>query len=118
GGALYASYVENPERIKGELKKSPPHSPEACGAIGVYHSMPSLVDPEITGPVEWHIEPNVPVGILESFTGPIGPLAGQEWRANFYKCGDETSHPHWAAWSPVSGKNFHRPDEFGTIRFH
>ena len=27
------------------------------------------------------------------------------WRANFYKCGDDTSHPHWAAWSPLKKVN-------------
>ena len=41
----------------------------------------------------------------------------QEWRANLYKCGDETSHPHWAAWSPVDALNFHLPRCFGTLRF-
>lgn len=117
GGTIYASYVENPERIKGELKKATPLPFEDCKRMGIYHSMPVTVEPEITEPVEWFIELNVPVSIFEPFIGRIGPLAGQEWRTNFYKCGDETSHPHWAAWSPVSEKNFHRPHEFGTIRF-
>jgi hypothetical protein len=117
GGSLYASYVEDPERINNKLKKFTPLPYETCRTIGIYHSAPSVVEPENAGPVEWYIELSVPVNVFEPFIGFVRPLAGQEWRANFYKCGDETSHPHWAAWSPVSEKNFHRPQEFGKIRF-
>lgn len=117
GGALYSSYVVNPERTNGGLKESTPLSREACGAIGIRHSLPAVVEPEIVGPVEWTVALSVPLAVFEPFTGPLGPLSGQEWRANFYKCGDETSRPHWAAWSPVSELNFHRPHEFGAIRF-
>jgi hypothetical protein len=117
GGSLYASYVEDPQRTDKNLRKSTQLPFKTCRTIGIYHSMPATVEPECAGPVEWFIELNVPVRIFEPFIGPVGHLAGQQWRANFYKCGDETSHPHWAAWSPVSEKNFHRPQEFGTIRF-
>ncbi len=39
-------------------------------------------------------------------------------RANFYKCGDCTAHPHFLSWSPVqTGKpDFHRPEFFGKLR--
>jgi len=117
GGSLYASYVEDPRRINQKLKKFTPLPFETCRTIGIYYSMPTIVEPEITEPVEWFIELNIPIKIFEPFIGPVGPLPGQEWRANFYKCGDETSHPHWAARSPVSEKNFHRPQEFGIIKF-
>jgi hypothetical protein len=80
-------------------------------------SLPAVVDPEIDAPVDWELAFFVPTEVLEDYVGPIGPLAGQEWRANFYKCGDETSHPHWAAWSPVDELNFHLPRCFGTLRF-
>ena len=117
GGSLYASYVEDPRRIDKKLRKATHLPLETCLAIGIYHSMPATVEPEIAGPVEWFIELAIPVKTFEPFIGQVGPLAGQEWRTNFYKCGDETSHPHWAAWSPVSELNFHRPQEFGIIRF-
>jgi hypothetical protein len=45
------------------------------------------------------------------------PVTGQTWRANFYKCGDLTSHKHWASWQPVKELNFHRPEDFGEIVF-
>ena len=38
-------------------------------------------------------------------------------RANFYKCGDKTAHPHFVSWSPVSTEkpDFHRPEFFGEL---
>ena len=48
---------------------------------------------------------------------PAGPVAGQRWRAlatrprcHAFKCGDQTSHPHWASWAPIGeALNFHQP---------
>lgn len=38
-------------------------------------------------------------------------------RANFYKCGDLTAHPHYLSWAPVRTENpdFHRPEFFGRL---
>ena len=38
-------------------------------------------------------------------------------RANFYKCGDLTPHPHFLSWSPIGTPNpdFHRPEFFGEL---
>ena len=38
-------------------------------------------------------------------------------RANFYKCGDKTAHPHFLSWSPVGtpAPDFHRPEFFGKL---
>ncbi len=40
-------------------------------------------------------------------------------RANFYKCGGDTDHPHLAMWSEIETENsdFHVPDFFGRIVF-
>ena len=40
-------------------------------------------------------------------------------RANFYKCGDKTAHPHFLSWNPVGtpAPDFHRPEFFGELRF-
>lgn len=40
-------------------------------------------------------------------------------KANFYKCGDKTAHPHFLSWSPVGcpTPDFHRPEYFGEIIF-
>lgn len=40
-------------------------------------------------------------------------------KANFYKCGDKTAHPHFLSWNPVltPKPDFHRPEFFGTLIF-
>lgn len=45
-------------------------------------------------------------------------LEGQS-ACNFYKCGDRTLRPHYLSWSPMTAKtpDFHRRQDFGTIRF-
>jgi hypothetical protein len=83
------------------------------------HTLPSRVDPEMSGPVTWLVSYRVPFDVLARYSPVQRPRAGAAWRANLYKCGDATSHPHWLAWSPVdvSPPDFHRPEFFGTLRF-
>ncbi len=40
-------------------------------------------------------------------------------RANFYKCGDLTAHPHYLSWAPIDTPtpDFHRPEFFGILEF-
>ncbi len=40
-------------------------------------------------------------------------------RANFFKCGDKTAHPHFLSWNRVEvpSPDFHRPDFFGILDF-
>ena len=39
-------------------------------------------------------------------------------QANFYKCGEETAHPHYLSWNPIktSRPDFHRPEYFGELK--
>lgn len=41
---------------------------------------------------------------------------GDSFQANFYKCGDQTEHPHWASWSKVAIADFHTPEFFGIMK--
>lgn len=47
------------------------------------------------------------------------PRPGVTWRANFCKCADDSSRPHWLTWSPVTDSEpaFHRPKYFGILEF-
>ncbi len=84
----------------------------------LYHSLPEKIDPEIEEPTTWFLEYSVPFSILESYVGTLPPLPGTYWRGNFYKCADETSHPHWAMWNPVGGAlGFHKPEFFAPLYF-
>jgi hypothetical protein len=49
----------------------------------------------------------------------VKDLKNKILRANFYKCGDNLSSPHFITWNPVkTGKpDFHQPVFFGQLRF-
>ncbi len=81
--------------------------------------MPRIVDPEIEAPVTWTVAYRIPLALLEKYCRVISPAPEAAWRVNFYKCGDNTSHPHWLTWAPVDypKPNFHRPQSFGTLQF-
>jgi hypothetical protein len=46
-------------------------------------------------------------------------LNGLEAKANFYKCGDETSDPHFVTWNAIDTENpdYHRPEFFAPVKF-
>ena len=116
GGTFLLGYAEDETQSPDGKKKSERVPWDAASRIEVYHSMPEKVDPEIAEAAEWRIEYFVPFTIFEKYLGPLGNVAGQTWRGNFYKCAENNSHPHWGAWSPVGEKlNFHQPDKFGEI---
>jgi len=79
--------------------------------------MPERVEPEIANPVSWRLQCAIPLSVMEHYVGRIGDLRNQTWRGNFYKCGDKTSHPHWASWAEIDELNFHLPRCFGEIEF-
>ena len=87
--------------------------------IEIAHSLPKVVEPEITMPTTWTIEYRLPIALLEKHFQVIRPAPGVVWRANFYKCGDDTSHPHWLTWSVIDKPepDFHLPQFFGVLEF-
>jgi hypothetical protein len=117
GGALLASCVTDPTRVAGTVKEFIPLTPENDLQIKRCHSLPPIVEPEITGPTIWFLGFSIPFAMLGKYTAIPAETGGQVWRANFYKCGNETSHPHWGSWSPIRELNFHRPVDFGEIQF-
>lgn len=118
GGALLASYVTDSTRLdSGSLRACMPLKPDDDRQIRRFASLPSIIEPEITTPVVWYLEFSLPLSVLETYAGPLMPVKAQIWRANFYKCGNETSHPHWGSWAPLSARNFHDPLSFGRINF-
>ncbi len=117
GGAFLCSHIRDPERVPGGFKDFTRVPPGIGRAIRVAGSLPRRVDPEIRTPLVWSLRFVIPLTVFEHCLGPLGPLAGQTWRGNFYKCAEEVSHPHWAAWSAVDRFDFHRPACFGWLRF-
>lgn len=116
GGALLVYYIRNHQRENGFKDYSKLTEEEGARVI-IDSSHPGVIDPEITDPVNWQLGFRIPRQLLEAYAGPIGTIAGGTWQANFYKCGSDTSHPHWISWQPLPEKNFHLPDCFGPIHF-
>jgi len=118
GGTLLLSYQENPE-WKGEALREPGAVPwELAKQVDIHHTMPKTVEPEIKETVEWEVAYHIPYEVFEAYLGDLGEKPGQTWRANFYKCAENNSHPHWASWSLITADlNFHLPEFFSTIHF-
>ncbi len=117
GGAHLCWYITDPTRVPGGFKEFVKLPPDIGQTIQIQSSLPKVVDPEITEPVSWNLKFFIPFALFENYVGPIGDVCGQQWRGNFYKCGDELSQRHWASWSPMDKLNFHMPHCFGTIVF-
>ncbi len=118
-GTLLLRYVENPTRLPDGGFARQEEAPQELGArTRIQTSLSGPIAEEIVKPVTWRLRFTIPVLVLETYLGPLRPLAGRQWRANFYKCAEENSHPHWAAWAPIGDRlDFHQPDRFGVIFF-
>jgi hypothetical protein len=116
-GVLHTSYIEDWTRVGDQFGKRTMLTAEQAQSIRVVALLPSVIDPERAEPMTWTLALSVPLDVMESFVGSLGTLSGATWAGNFYKCGDETSHPHWASWSPVKELNFHSPECFGNLHF-
>lgn len=118
GGAFSLRYIEDPTRTPNRFAKWTAVSAADAAQIRVAHSLPARVEPEQAGPVTWWVEVAWPTRVMAPYCGAVGPLAGQRWCGNAFKCGDETSHPHWASWWPIGeALNFHATGWFGEFQF-
>jgi hypothetical protein len=72
---------------------------------------------EINDEFSWTITMAIPLNVF--FHHNIKELKGKVFRANFYKCGDELSVPHYITWNPVrtEAPDYHRPEFFGLLKF-
>lgn len=66
-------------------------------------------------PTLWEVAIVIPASVFEQH--PISLEAGASIYANFYKCGDELTVPHFLSWNPIEvpSPDFHRPDFFGKL---
>jgi hypothetical protein len=81
-------------------------------------SLGNLPFDELHQETYWEICMTIPFDCL--FAHQLrGPLKGKKMTANFYKCGDELSVPHYVSWAPITTPepSFHQPNFFGEITF-
>lgn len=90
-----------------------------CAKVQVYHSLDKIIEPEIAEPTNWFIQAKIPFEVVGKYAEMTKPAKGVKWNANFYKCADATSHPHWLTWNKVDypQPRFHLPEFFGIIEF-
>ena len=73
----------------------------------------------------WMLKVCIPAEALWQGLGDVagrpaaGALRGRRAKANFYKCGDGLTVPHFVTWAPVATEkpDYHRPEYFKDIIF-
>lgn len=72
---------------------------------------------EKEGVYAWAITIAIPFEVF--FHHQVRELKGKIFRANFYKCGDKLSVPHYVTWNPVATEkpDYHQPEHFGLLKF-
>lgn len=91
--------------------------PDIIKKIAVESSLGNQPFEEKTGNFDWEMIIRIPSECLAF--DQIKSFNGMKATANFYKCGDDTSEPHYITWNPVKTENpdYHRPEFFGKIYF-
>ncbi|MDD5705558.1 MAG: carbohydrate-binding family 9-like protein [Kiritimatiellae bacterium] len=119
GGALLLYHILDPRHApQGGFTKWSQVEPAWLQTVAIAHSLPAVVEPEIAEPTAWALVYRVPLTLFTAHTGVEGIVHGDVWRANFYKCADRTSHPHWGSWNDIGEVlNFHKPECFGDLAF-
>ena len=72
---------------------------------------------EIEGEYAWTITVAIPFEVFSHHQ--VKDLKGKIFRANFYKCGDKLTVPHYVTWNPVGTEqpDYHQPEHFGLLKF-
>ena len=119
GGTMLLYYIEDPTRTEtSPFRKYTPVPHDLAATVQIWHSLPARIEAELTDDVDWSLGCAVPFSLFEPYVGASRARPAHQWRGNFFKCGDETSQPHWASWSPIGEiLRFHQPDRFGAISF-
>lgn len=72
---------------------------------------------EKKGDFTWKLNVEIPINCF--IYDHLKSLDGLRARANFYKCGDATSEPHYLSWSPIGTEkpDYHQYPYFGNLLF-
>lgn len=88
----------------------------SCGQFSIISTIEKIIVNNETK-YSWSVEFSIPFSFITKFFKNFRPYPGKVIRANFYKCGDDTIHPHFGCWNKVVNDtpDFHRPECFGTL---
>lgn len=92
-------------------------NPELLDEIEVVSTLGDQPFEERAGSFNWELSIVIPKSIFVN--SKIESFDGLKAYANFYKCGDDTSEPHYLSWNAIntSQPDFHRPEYFGEVYF-
>ena len=92
---------------------STPFTKEDLSAIQRFSTLEKRAIEECGGIFSWMTAICIPFASI----GLSPDSLPDKLRANFYKCGDKTAHPHFLSWNPVRTEtpDFHRPEFFGEL---
>ncbi len=91
-----------------------------AGIISKIRRLTSVGDKPVKermGGFTWTLTLAIPFEVF--FHHKIKDLRGKVFMANFYKCGDELTVPHYVTWNPVgtAKPDYHQPGYFGMLKF-
>lgn len=92
-------------------------NPKIVEEIKIKSSLGNQPFKEKSGNFEWEMMIRIPIKCFAF--DQIKSFNGLKATANFMKCGDETSEPHFVTWNPIGIENpdYHRPEFFGKLEF-
>ncbi|WMJ21795.1 carbohydrate-binding family 9-like protein [Paludicola sp. MB14-C6] len=66
---------------------------------------------------EWGYRVFIPLSLIETIYGEANFKVGDHIKGNFFKCGDDTEHPHYGSYTKIefSYPSFHRPEFFADM---
>lgn len=67
----------------------------------------------------WEMTYRIPVSFIRRLYPDFALYSGKTIRANFYKCAEKTSAPHFMTWNIITRRGrsvFHTPAEFGLLK--
>jgi len=108
-GVPHVEYGQKGKRIQVD--------PEVVRKVRVKSSLGDQPFSEKRGGHQWQMMIVIPKGCF-CFDKDLN-FKGLRAKANFYKCGDKTSVPHYVTWNPVKtpGPDYHQPSFFGDLLF-
>lgn len=104
--------------LHGGVKPERPSAPEEVyDSVRRWSSLGSAPIEREDRRCRWTLVEIIPATAL--FLHNISTLDGLEMTANFYKCGDLLSDPHFLSWSPITLEKpmFHCPEFFSRLIF-
>ncbi len=92
-------------------------TPDEFSSVSIFTDGPRKIQ-DTPDPITWRLSASIPWALIRNYYKDFKPRSGTLSRANFYKCCDECSKPHWMSWSSVGESlSFHQPKRFGEVTF-